>query len=77
MTVIAQPPERRPTVTSTRRRFWLFVLALVVSMTGGAALPPAANAVAYAGVLHGWVGVEASNRVAQQGTLAVHWHVDV
>jgi hypothetical protein len=43
----------------------------------GSHLKPQLQVIDDAGVLRGWVGVEASNQAARQGTLGVHWHVDV
>ncbi|MGO1051936.1 hypothetical protein [Crossiella sp. CA198] len=44
---------------------------------GGSHVKPQLQVIDDDGVLHGWVGVEASNRQAKRGTLGVHWHTDV
>lgn len=44
---------------------------------GGSHLKPQLQVIDDDGTLHGWVGIEASNRTVHGGTLGVHWHVDV
>jgi hypothetical protein len=44
---------------------------------GGSHLKPQLQVIDDAGVLRGWVGVEASNRTLHGGTMGVHWHTDV
>ncbi len=44
---------------------------------GGSHVKPELQVIDDSGRFRGWVGVEAQNRVAQRGTLGVHWHTDV
>ncbi|MEU3623883.1 hypothetical protein BS329_08540 [Amycolatopsis coloradensis] len=44
---------------------------------GGSHLKPQLQVIDDSGRFRGWVGVEAQHRVANRGTIAVHWYTDV
>jgi hypothetical protein len=48
-----------------------------VCYTGGSHLKPQLQVIDDAGRFRGWVGIEAQHRVANRGTIAVHWYTDV
>ena len=63
-----------------RRNFyehWCRCLTPSTCYTGGSHRKPQLQVIGDTGIFHGWVGVEASNSVANTGYFSVHFHVDV